>query len=257
VAVQGSPLRQMQQPNLPQLQAQLHLLLQARAQTQTSPMLARQGQPMQAFQPQAQQAVPTQLQPAQLFPMLQAPQMMTQASPTLALHWVLDPVNFRSMGGNAKPLPPVNQLDDEHSEHVVPEVARLAGAPYQTTLQELDSFLNSAWSSAMVRHANSILRTSRTVTVPGEPTVTYLADMDSRRAFWSVTAAEQFPILAKAAVRLLSVHVSTAAAERNWSVWTSIYRNALRNSLSVEQAEKLVYVKANAKYETDTLTVAC
>ncbi|KAJ9516881.1 hypothetical protein QJQ45_027295 [Haematococcus lacustris] len=99
---------------------------------------------------------------------------------------------------------------------------------------------------------------------------THLADMDSRRAFWSVTAAEQvlltppplivpaivdlqFPILAKAAVRLLSVHVSTAAAERNWSVWTSIYRNALRNSLSVEQAEKLVYVKANAKYETDTL----
>ncbi|KAJ9530076.1 hypothetical protein QJQ45_023355 [Haematococcus lacustris] len=48
-------------------------------------MLARQGQPMQAFQPQAQQAVPTQLQPAQLFPMLQAPQNRTQASPTLAL----------------------------------------------------------------------------------------------------------------------------------------------------------------------------
>ncbi|KAL6751609.1 hypothetical protein V8C86DRAFT_2774621, partial [Haematococcus lacustris] len=43
------------------------------------------------------------------------------------------------------------------------------------------------------------------------------------------------------------------AAERNWSVWTSIYRNALRNKLSVEQAEKLVYVKANAKYETDML----
>ncbi|KAJ9519299.1 hypothetical protein QJQ45_023098, partial [Haematococcus lacustris] len=61
------------------------LLLQARAQMQTSPMLARQGQPMQAFQPQAQQAVPTQLQPAQLFPMLQAPQNRTQASPTLAL----------------------------------------------------------------------------------------------------------------------------------------------------------------------------
>ncbi|KAJ9519324.1 hypothetical protein QJQ45_023116 [Haematococcus lacustris] len=75
----------MQQPNLPQLQAQLRLLLQARAQMQTSPMLARQGQPMQAFQPQAQQAVPTQLQPAQLFPMLQAPQNRTQASPTLAL----------------------------------------------------------------------------------------------------------------------------------------------------------------------------
>ncbi|KAJ9507150.1 hypothetical protein QJQ45_004859 [Haematococcus lacustris] len=103
--------------------------------------------------------------------------------------------------------------------------------------------------------ANSILRTSRTVTEPGQPTVTYIADLDSRRAFWSVTAAKQFPILAKAAVRLLSVHVSTAAAERNWSVWTSIYRNGLRSKLSVEQAEKLVYLKANSRDETDTLTL--
>ncbi|KAJ9511606.1 hypothetical protein QJQ45_007361 [Haematococcus lacustris] len=61
--------------------------------------------------------------------------------------------------------------------------------------------------------------------------------------------------LGKAAVRLLSVHVSTAAAERNWSVWTSIYRNGLRSKLSVEQAEKLVYLKANSRDETDTLTL--
>ncbi|KAJ9523346.1 hypothetical protein QJQ45_005392 [Haematococcus lacustris] len=108
---------------------------------------------------------------------------------------------------------------------------------------------------AMVRQANSIIRTSRTVTEPGQPTVTYIADLDNRRAFWSVTSAKQFPILAKAAVRLLSVHVSTAAAERNWSVWTSIYRNGLRSKLSVEQAEKLVYLKANSRDETDTLTL--
>ncbi|KAJ9530811.1 hypothetical protein QJQ45_028698 [Haematococcus lacustris] len=168
---------------------------------------------------------------------------------------VLDPVNFRSMGGTAKPLPPVDHLSEEQFEHLVPEVARLAGASYQATLRELDSFQNTPWSPAMVRQANSILRTSRTVTEPGQPTVTYIADLDSHRAFWSVTVAKQFPILAKAAVRLLSVHVSTAAAERNWSVWTSIYRNGLRSKLSVEQAEKLVYLKANSRDETDTLTL--
>ncbi|KAJ9528669.1 hypothetical protein QJQ45_020550 [Haematococcus lacustris] len=152
--------------------------------------------------------------------------------PVMAPAMVLDPVNFRSMGGTAKPLPPVDHLSEEQFEHLVPEVARLAGASYQATLRELDSFQNTPWSPAMVRQANSILRTSRTVTEPGQPTVTYIADMDNRRAFWSVTAAEQvplplpiphssaivnlqFPILAKAAVRLLSVHVSTAAAERN------------------------------------------
>lgn len=109
-------------------------------------------------------------------------------------------MNFLSMGGAAKPLPPVNHLSEEQFEHLVLEVARLAGALYQATLQELDSFQNTPWSPAMVRQANSILHTSR-------------------RAFWTVTAAEQFPILAKAAVRLLSVHVSTATVERNWSVW--------------------------------------
>ncbi|KAJ9529584.1 hypothetical protein QJQ45_013901, partial [Haematococcus lacustris] len=175
--------------------------------------------------------------------------------PVMAPAMVLDPVNFRSMGGTAKPLPPVDHLSEEQLEHLVPEVARLAGASYQATLRELDSFQNTPWSPAMVRQANSILRTSRTVTEPGQPTVTYIVDMDSRRAFWSVTAAEQFPILAKAAVRLLSVHVSTAAAERNWSVWTSIYRNGLRSKLSVEQAEKLVYLKANSRDETDTLAL--
>ncbi|KAJ9532156.1 hypothetical protein QJQ45_003952 [Haematococcus lacustris] len=58
-------------------------------------------------------------------------------------------------------------------------------------------------------------------------------------------AAPQFPILAKAAQRLLSAHASTAAAERNWSVWGHTYHNALRNNLSVEVAKREVYLKAN------------
>ncbi|KAJ9518436.1 hypothetical protein QJQ45_018466 [Haematococcus lacustris] len=67
----------------------------------------------------------------------------------------------------------------------------------------------------------------------------------ARRAFWKLQAAPQFPILAKAAERLLSAHASTAAAERNWSVWGHTYHNALRNNLSVEAAKREVYLKAN------------
>ncbi|KAJ9505714.1 hypothetical protein QJQ45_021473, partial [Haematococcus lacustris] len=147
------------------------------------------------------------------------------------------------------------ELDDEHSEHVVPEVARLAGAPYQTTLQELDTFLNSAWSSAMVRHANSILRTTRTVTVPGEPTVTYLADMDSRRAFWSVTAAEQVPCHCRLAVPHLgkSSRAVAFSPRIHCSGRAQLVCVDLHLPQRSSQLAKLVYVKANAQYETDTL----
>ncbi|GFH15038.1 uncharacterized protein HaLaN_11195 [Haematococcus lacustris] len=58
-------------------------------------------------------------------------------------------------------------------------------------------------------------------------------------------AAPQFPILTKAAQRLLSAHASTAAAERNWSMWGHTYHNALRNNFSVEAAKREVYLKAN------------
>ncbi|KAJ9519803.1 hypothetical protein QJQ45_013501 [Haematococcus lacustris] len=68
---------------------------------------------------------------------------------------------------------------------------------------------------------------------------------EARRSFWKLQAAPQFPILAKAAQRLLSAHASTAAEERNWSMWGHTYHNALRNNFSVEAAKREVYLKAN------------
>ncbi|KAL6759835.1 hypothetical protein V8C86DRAFT_2565464 [Haematococcus lacustris] len=40
------------------------------------------------------------------------------------------------------------------------------------------------------------------------------------------------------------MHVTTAAAERNWSSWGNTY-NAGRSQLNVATAEKMVYIKAN------------
>ena len=64
------------------------------------------------------------------------------------------------------------------------------------------------------------------------------------RAFWQIKASNHFPKLAFAANKLLSAHTTTAAAERNWSAWGRTYDN-LRASLSLDTAEKLIYVKAN------------
>eukprot|EP00983_Pelagomonas_calceolata_P036528 1133997-Pelagomonas_calceolata.AAC.1 len=51
-----------------------------------------------------------------------------------------------------------------------------------------------------------------------------------RRRFWEA-AKEMAPATAKAAFKLLSMHASTASAERNWSAWGRLYNNALRNRL--------------------------
>jgi hypothetical protein len=64
------------------------------------------------------------------------------------------------------------------------------------------------------------------------------------RNFWVSLAAKQFPMLSVAARQLLTLHVTTAAAERNWSAWGRLY-TALRNQLGLEKAEKMVFIKAN------------
>ena len=39
-------------------------------------------------------------------------------------------------------------------------------------------------------------------------------------------------------------HVTTCAAERNWSVWGYVYSKA-RNRLAIERAEKLIFIAGN------------
>lgn len=64
------------------------------------------------------------------------------------------------------------------------------------------------------------------------------------RNFWVSKASASFPLLSSAAKRLLSAHVTTAAAERNWSVWGQIYQ-AHRNQLGIKKAEQVFFIKGN------------
>jgi hypothetical protein len=50
---------------------------------------------------------------------------------------------------------------------------------------------------------------------------------------------------ALAARRLLSFHTNRCANERNWSFWGYIYSKG-HNRLSLERAEKLVFIKQNS-----------
>jgi hypothetical protein len=70
-----------------------------------------------------------------------------------------------------------------------------------------------------------------------------LASAVARRAWWD-RAAHHFPHIAPAAVRLLSFHVTSCAAERNWSRWGHVCKKA-RNRLGLERAEMLVAIEAH------------
>jgi hypothetical protein len=57
-------------------------------------------------------------------------------------------------------------------------------------------------------------------------------------------AAETYPLLAKLAVKLLGMHVTKCAPERNWSQWGLVYTKS-RNRLEVAKGEKIVYIRGN------------
>ncbi|KAJ9514252.1 hypothetical protein QJQ45_012239 [Haematococcus lacustris] len=167
--------------------------------------------------------------------------------PVMAAARLLDPINFFDMGEHAQPVPPFDNLNEQQQADLAPTVSRLAGASIGAAIRELNAFENAEWNAAMKRRAQSMLQmqTLQQPTQPGQPSFTPIASIEARQSFWKLQAAPQFPILAKAAQRLLSAHASTAAAERNWSMWGHTYHNALRNNFSVEAAKREVYLKAN------------
>jgi hypothetical protein len=72
-----------------------------------------------------------------------------------------------------------------------------------------------------------------------------LASMQARVNFWATSAAvASCKHLAAAAQRLLTMHTTSCASERNWSVWGQIYTKT-RSRLAIERAEKLVFIKQN------------
>jgi hypothetical protein len=72
-----------------------------------------------------------------------------------------------------------------------------------------------------------------------------LPAIEERLNFWRRWAkAAGFPLVARAAVRLLSMHTTSASTERNWSLWGRLY-SKLRSRLAIARAEMLVYIKAN------------
>jgi hypothetical protein len=52
--------------------------------------------------------------------------------------------------------------------------------------------------------------------------------------------------LADVALRLMSVHPTSCAAERNWSLWGRVY-SAVRNALGADRAKKMIAFSFNSR----------
>ena len=88
------------------------------------------------------------------------------------------------------------------------------------------------------------LSQQRVTTVDGKRVM--VASIKERIAFWKIPAMKAaFPLSSKAVEILLGIHVTTGAAERNWSAWGLIYRDSLRSKLDPANAEMMVFVKVN------------
>ena len=69
-----------------------------------------------------------------------------------------------------------------------------------------------------------------------------VVSIESRKKWWNLDKA--FPLLSRAAERLLSMHATTCATERNWSTFGRVYVKG-RSRLAIGKAEKLVFIKGN------------
>ena len=69
--------------------------------------------------------------------------------------------------------------------------------------------------------------------------------------FW-MSDGNAWPELRKITVKLFSLATSTAASEKNFSTFGFIH-SKLRNSLSRESVEKLVFIKSNYPLFTNSL----
>ena len=79
---------------------------------------------------------------------------------------------------------------------------------------------------------------------------TELKSPEKRCNFLVMYMADKFPHCAKAGNRAISMQVTSAAAERNWSIWGQIFADARRTNLDVERATMQCAIMAHHRQQT-------
>jgi hypothetical protein len=169
--------------------------------------------------------------------------------PNMVAAYAVDPAHFsiKMVAGMATVQPPT--LSGEERALVIQVVARLSDQEDQEAAvaaadEELVGMESAIWPLSMATACKVVLLGADGQPKPDVPMV-------RRRGLW-LRCSDMNPLFSGAAFRLLSCHPSSCAAERNWSAWGRTY-DSLRNKLSKEQAEKMIFIKANLPPEEEEL----
>eukprot|EP00798_Chlamydomonas_sp_ICE-L_P010284 gene10284-8206_t len=174
-----------------------------------------------------------------------------------AAAYLLDPMNFSAPGTGTHARPSVNQLTGKQRDEALKVVLRLncmevTDANTAEVERELSDLEPGESPADMVRHSNALVSWEEVPTPAGQPDKIKVVSVPKRRNFYALPSARSMvPNMCKAAGKLISMHCTSAAAERNWSIWGIIFRDALRNRLGIERAEKLVRINPNLADPTD------
>jgi hypothetical protein len=68
-----------------------------------------------------------------------------------------------------------------------------------------------------------------------------MPSLSMRLNIWNMFGFKGFASLAKVVQRLLACHATSCAAERNWSLWGSVY-SASRNAHGIHRGKKLITI---------------
>jgi hypothetical protein len=119
--------------------------------------------------------------------------------------------------------------------------------------EEFVAFVADGWSGIMAEPAKGCAATLQRVQRAGaevgdKRARQAVAGVSRRKGLWKRYGRQMYPVLADAAIRLLCVHGTSCATERNWALWGCVY-TASRNTLGLEWAKKLIAFCFNSRAE--------
>jgi hypothetical protein len=154
--------------------------------------------------------------------------------------YMLDPANFVTPNKGLTYQLPWDTLSDDEISRFTDEVERLGGEPALEHLQTVRS------KGIAFKNKLDQLNAKKCVAVmcAGAGEVATIRAPVHRKDLWTSALASTFPELSIVAAKLMSMHVTSCASERNLSKFGRLY-DKLRGKLRIETANKMVFVSQN------------
>jgi hypothetical protein len=154
--------------------------------------------------------------------------------------YMLDPANFVTSNNGLTYQLPWATLSDDEINRFTDEVERLGGEHALEDLQMVKS------QGIAFKNKLDQLNARKCVAAmcAGAAEVYSIRAPVHRRNLWTSALASIFPELSVVAVKLMSMHVTSCASERNLSKFGRLY-DKLRGRLRIEAADKMVFVAQN------------